>query len=110
MNRQDACSTKTLFSCGTGILPVADNARFQPPSLRKNIFSQTKSAPISRSAFRLSQVKKLTVDRRSNQSNWCGFASGQVKWEVVSVALVHDFHTQVSAVDDISPCVDYATL
>ncbi|TAG86581.1 MAG: hypothetical protein EAZ18_25475 [Oscillatoriales cyanobacterium] len=21
-NRQDACSTKTLFSCGTGILPV----------------------------------------------------------------------------------------
>ncbi|MDQ2099961.1 MAG: hypothetical protein QQW96_20205 [Tychonema bourrellyi B0820] len=24
MNRQDACSTKTEFSCGTGILPVAD--------------------------------------------------------------------------------------
>ncbi|MDQ2100236.1 MAG: hypothetical protein QQW96_21630 [Tychonema bourrellyi B0820] len=27
MNRQDACSTKTLFSCGTGILPVADNVK-----------------------------------------------------------------------------------
>jgi len=26
MNRQDACSTKSNFSCGTGILPVADNA------------------------------------------------------------------------------------
>ncbi|WP_445174261.1 hypothetical protein [Microcoleus sp.] len=25
MNRQDACSTKGEFSCGTGILPVADN-------------------------------------------------------------------------------------
>jgi hypothetical protein len=25
MNRQDACSTKDKFSCGTGILPVADN-------------------------------------------------------------------------------------
>ena len=25
MNRQDACSTKSEFSCGTGILPVADN-------------------------------------------------------------------------------------
>ena len=25
MNRQDACSTKSNFSCGTGILPVADN-------------------------------------------------------------------------------------
>jgi len=30
MNRQDACSTKDKFSCGTGILPVADNgARYQ---------------------------------------------------------------------------------
>ncbi|MEG4841859.1 hypothetical protein QUB24_27615 [Microcoleus sp. B9-D4] len=25
MNRQDACSTKDKFYCGTGILPVADN-------------------------------------------------------------------------------------
>ncbi|WP_445174702.1 hypothetical protein [Microcoleus sp.] len=25
MNKQDACSTKSEFSCGTGILPVADN-------------------------------------------------------------------------------------
>jgi hypothetical protein len=24
LNRQDACSTKSEFSCGTGILPVAD--------------------------------------------------------------------------------------
>ncbi len=24
MNRQDACSTKSEFSCGTGILPVAE--------------------------------------------------------------------------------------
>jgi hypothetical protein len=25
MNRQDACSTKDKFYCGTGILPLADN-------------------------------------------------------------------------------------
>ena len=25
MNRQDACSTRKLILCGTGILPVADN-------------------------------------------------------------------------------------
>jgi hypothetical protein len=25
MNRQDACSTKSEFSCGTGILPVLEN-------------------------------------------------------------------------------------
>jgi hypothetical protein len=30
MNRQDACSTKDKFSCGTGILPVADNGARYP--------------------------------------------------------------------------------
>jgi hypothetical protein len=38
MNRQDACSTKDKFSCGTGILPVADNgARCELPGAKSNL-------------------------------------------------------------------------
>ena len=37
MNRQDACFTKDKFSCGTGILPVADKgARYQLKPTGKN--------------------------------------------------------------------------
>ena len=58
----------------------------------------------------LNQKLNLAVDGRSNHCYWGDFTGGQVEGEVVSVALVHDFHTQVSAVDDISPSVDDATL
>ena len=58
----------------------------------------------------LNQKLNLAVDGRSNHCYWGDFTGGQVEGEVVSVALVHDFHTQVSAVDDISPSVDNATL
>src|SRR6476469_1777417 len=39
MNRQDACSTKDKFSCGTGILPVLKNSarcELQPAKPLKN--------------------------------------------------------------------------
>ncbi|PHX56958.1 hypothetical protein CP500_002405 [Tychonema bourrellyi FEM_GT703] len=38
MNRQDACSTKSEFSCGTGILPVVDRSarcEFNPTTDRR---------------------------------------------------------------------------
>jgi hypothetical protein len=54
--------------------------------------------------------RKLTVDGRSNESNRSSFASSQVKWEVVSVTLMHDFHPEVSAVQNVSPGVDDTTL
>ena len=39
MNRQDACSTKSEFSCGTGILPVPENgARYQLEGIFCRIF------------------------------------------------------------------------
>jgi len=38
------------------------------------------------------------------------FYSSEVEGEVVSVTLVHYFHTEVSTVDDVSPCVNYTTL
>ncbi|MBD1810245.1 hypothetical protein H6F65_00505 [Microcoleus sp. FACHB-DQ6] len=39
MNRQDACSTREKFSCGTGILPVLNNSarcELQPAEPLKN--------------------------------------------------------------------------
>jgi hypothetical protein len=33
MNRQDACSTKDEFSCGTGILPVLENGAPVPQKM-----------------------------------------------------------------------------
>ncbi len=53
---------------------------------------------------------ELAVDDWGGQSNRGSFASSQVEWEVVSVALVHYFKAQVSAVEYISPGADYATL
>ncbi|MEG4859187.1 hypothetical protein QUB75_16695 [Microcoleus sp. K1-B6] len=45
MNRQDACSTKDKFSCGTGILPVADNgARCELPGAKGNLGRSTPQA------------------------------------------------------------------
>jgi hypothetical protein len=70
MNRQDACSTKDKFSCGTGILPVADNgARYQ----------------IDRTALGVS-VKNLVSDRCALLS-----AFSFLTFREIAVNLFHDF-------------------
>jgi hypothetical protein len=67
--------------------------------------------PIGRGFSGLTQgVSQLAIDGRSAQGNRSSFTSRQVKREVVSIALVHHFHTQVGAVDHISPGVDHAAL
>ena len=39
----------------------------------------------------------------------CGKLS-QIKWEVVSITLVHDLESQVRTVQHIGPCIDNATI
>jgi len=53
---------------------------------------------------------KLRVDGRRSKSNRSSFASCQIEWEVVSVALVHYFHAQVGAVQYICPRTNHTTL
>ena len=75
-----------------------------------NYACQNKKRPHLERALFVYLKLNLAVDRRSNHCYWGDSTSGQIEGEVVSVALVHNFHTQVSAVDDISPSVDDATL
>ena len=51
-----------------------------------------------------------SADGGSLQSHRSGLSSSQVEGEVVSVALVHDFHAEVGAVQHISPGVQDAAL
>ena len=44
---------------------------------------------------------------KSNRSCLC---SGQIQWEIVSVTLMHYFHTQTSAVENVCPGVQNTTL
>ena len=39
-----------------------------------------------------------------------GLSSSKVEWEVVSITLVHNFHTQTSAVENVCPGVEHTTL
>ena len=39
-----------------------------------------------------------------------GLSSSEVEWEVVSITLVHNFHTQTSAVEYVCPGVQNTTL
>jgi hypothetical protein len=73
---------------------------------------QNKKAPRKRSFFVLfkNQSSRLTVDSRSRHCDRCYINSSQVEREVVSVALVHYFHTQVSAVDYVCPARYYTSL
>ena len=48
------------------------------------------------------EPKMLNYDVRIAEPSLC-----QVKWEVVSVTLVHHLESKVSAVQDISPRIDY---
>jgi hypothetical protein len=82
-------------------------------SMNKKAPSEVESAFLSivETRYTASEVtERLSVDRRSTQCNRSNFTTSQIEREVVSVTLVHNFHTQVSAVDDVCPSVDDATL
>ena len=68
-----------------------------------------KSVLFSENAFllKMNYLKTLAIDSRSTQSHRSNFSTSQVEREVVSVALVHYFHTQTSAVDDVSPSANH---
>ncbi len=87
--------------------------RYNTFNRRKSIkfYLQKQKAPLFLGAlFVINQKLNLAVDGRSNHCYRGDITGGQVEGEVVSVALVHHFHTQVCAVDHISPSVDDATL
>ena len=56
------------------------------------------------------QFFTLSTNRRSDQSHRCGLGSCQVKWEVVCVTLMHNFHSKTSTVQYICPGVQHTTL
>ena len=51
-----------------------------------------------------------STDGRSGECHRGGLSSSEIQGEVVSITLVHDFHTQTSTVEDICPGVDHFTL
>ena len=61
-------------------------------------------------SIKLSSSYQLTVDGRSGERDRSRFACCQIEGEVVSIALVHHFHTQVGAVQDVCPGTHYTTL
>ena len=52
----------------------------------------------------------VSTDSRSGESNRSAFSSSKVEREVVSITLVHDFHAQTSAVENVCPSVDHFAL
>jgi hypothetical protein len=48
-------------------------------------------------------------NRRSFHGDGHDFTGCQIQWKVVSVALMHDFHTKISTIDNVSPSVDYTS-
>ena len=52
----------------------------------------------------------LGDDRRSSHGHGQDFATGQIQGKVVGIAFVHDFHTQIGAVDNVGPGVDDTAL
>src|SRR6476469_580296 len=70
-----------------------------------------KAPPVRRALLVLLETSgRLTVDGRSGQRYRSSFASSQVEGEVVSVALVHHFHTQVRTVQYVCPGANHLTL
>src|SRR6476469_2297628 len=70
-----------------------------------------KAPPVRRALLVLLETSgRLTVDGRSGQRYRSSFASSQVEGEVVSVALVHHFHTQVRTVQHVCPGANHLTL
>ncbi|MEG4116641.1 hypothetical protein QUA43_03980 [Microcoleus sp. N9_B4] len=65
MNRQDACSTRKLIFCGTGILPVADNgARYpiDPTALRVSVKNQVSDRCGLWNAFSFLTFREIVVN------------------------------------------------
>ena len=51
-----------------------------------------------------------STDRRGGECHRSGLSSNRVEGEVVSVALMHDFHTETSTVENVCPGVQDFTL
>ena len=53
----------------------------------------------------------VSTNRRSGEtSHGGGLYSSEVEGEVVSISFMHNFHTQVCSVKNISPGVEHTTL
>ena len=52
----------------------------------------------------------ISTNRRCGECHRSRLSSSKIQWEVVSVALVHHFHTQTSAVEYVCPGVQNTTL
>jgi hypothetical protein len=77
----------------------------------RDYLSAVKKTPPFRRAFLIKlDSYELAIDDGSYHCNRGSFASSQVEWEVVSITLVHYFKAQVSAVENISPGSNRATL
>ena len=74
-----------------------------------NVFMAKRAPPFGERSW----IRSWTGQPVSNQrlaDDFRSLSGGQVEGEVVSVALVHYFHTQVGAVDDIGPGANHTTL
>ena len=71
-----------------------------------NISEKTKGTRRSLKVY----VVRLSTDRRCSQSDRSGLCSSEIQWEVVSVTLVHHFHTKTSTVQNVCPSVEDMTL
>jgi hypothetical protein len=52
----------------------------------------------------------ISTNCRCSECNRSGLSSSKVEREVVSITLVHDFHTQTSTVKNVCPSVEDTTL
>ena len=76
-----------------GILPARKMLFENGATSELNYASQNKKRPRLERALFVNQQLNLAVDGRSNHCYWGDSTGGQVEGEVVSVALVHYFHT-----------------
>ena len=51
-----------------------------------------------------------STDGRSGECHRSGLSSSEIQREVMSITLMHDFHTKTSAVENVCPSVDHFTL
>ena len=55
-------------------------------------------------------IVHLSADRRSSQGHRCGLSCRKIEREVMGVSLVHDFHSESGAVEDVGPGVEHSSL
>ncbi len=103
---------RTDNMCETNLENTNKTVIPQRGSALEKAFTEYKKAapPKGRRCFQLKMSDGLTVDSRSGQRNGSCLTSSQVKREVVSITLVHHFHTQVGTVDYVSPGAHHTTL